>query len=174
MYWKCEKHENCKGRALSTGLKPPLKHSKPHSHYLLPERTEVLKLYEDMKENAIKSNDRPRTIIRDEQAGASEEAITLISKSDAMRQMITRTRSKKARYGLNAKSIAGIQIPDNLKRTYKDDLFYYDDSRSSDKNRVLLFTTKANLKLLEENHDWYIDGTFDVSPSYFNKFIQFI
>ncbi|CAF0990529.1 unnamed protein product [Brachionus calyciflorus] len=42
IYWKCELHKNCGGRAKSIGLQPPLFHTKKHSHNRDKTRTEVL------------------------------------------------------------------------------------------------------------------------------------
>ena len=60
--------------------------------------------------------------------------------------MIKRTRNKRAGYEL---CLAEIKVPENLQTTYRNELFYYDDSDATDKNRVILFTTKANLKMLD-------------------------
>lgn len=60
-------------------------------------------------------------------------------------------------------------IYDQQTKTTRGDLFYYDDSGQQDPNRVIMFTTKRNLQLFEEYHDWCSDGTFDVSPSFFKQ-----
>jgi hypothetical protein len=65
--------------------------------------------------------------------------------------------------------LSEIDIPENLRNTYKDARFYWDDSGKKDKNRVILFTTERNLDLLNKYHDWLGDGTFDISPTFFKQ-----
>jgi hypothetical protein len=43
-------------------------------------------------------------------------------------------------------------------------VFYLDDSGPSDDTRVILFTTEANLRLMQSHKDWLVDGTFDLAP----------
>ena len=67
------------------------------------------------------------------------------------------------------KSLAEIDIPDEYRFTYKNEKFYYDDSGANDQERILVFTTEANIKLLEKNRVWYCDGTFDITPTLFTQ-----
>jgi hypothetical protein len=43
-------------------------------------------------------------------------------------------------------------------------VFYWDDSGRSDDTRVILFTTEANLRLMQSHRDLLVDGTFDLAP----------
>lgn len=64
------------------------------------------------------------------------------------------------------KDLSEIVIPDNLTHTLKHKhLFYWDDSGQKDKNRIIVFTTQNNLDILNENLDWFGDGTFKISPT---------
>ena len=47
--------------------------------------------------------------------------------------------------------------------------FFYEDSGKGDSERILLFTTETNIKILNTNKDWYADGTFDISPTLFKQ-----
>ncbi len=62
-------------------------------------------------------------------------------------------------------NLKDLVIPDKYKETYSGKLFLIDDS--NDDERVLLFSTKKNLKLLSENLDWLGDGTFKILPLIF-------
>lgn len=37
-----------------------------------------------------------------------------------------------------------------------------------------MFTTESNLELLDKNSDWLSDGTFDIAPSFLDKFILYM
>jgi len=56
-------------------------------------------------------------------------------------------------------------------KNLKNHKFYWDDSGKNDKNKIIVFTTKRNLELLDlEYHDqWLGDGTFDIAPTFFKQ-----
>ncbi|RNA13100.1 hypothetical protein BpHYR1_006663 [Brachionus plicatilis] len=174
IYWKCELHKNCKGRAKSDGLQHPLKHTKKQIHNRDKSRREVLLAEEEIKEKALTTNDPPRTIMTDVRKCLNLEVVAAMSKPDAIRQMINRTRSKKFSFKkLKANSLSEIEIPIELRKTYRDEEFYWDDTGCEDKNRIIIFTTKSNLQILDHNLDWYVDGTFYISPTYFKQIYTF-
>ena len=144
-----------------------------HNHRPAPERKQILQTRQFVKEKSLASHDFPRSFIREATLNLSDETIAGMSKKDAIRQLIMRTRNKAAAHGFNAKSIADLEIPDSLRLTYKGKKFYWDDSGKSDKNRIILFTTETNLKLLDKYLDWYVDGTFDISPTIFKQVFTF-
>ncbi|RNA32362.1 hypothetical protein BpHYR1_052916 [Brachionus plicatilis] len=167
---QCELHKNCTGRAVSDGLHPPLTHSQKHNHQTDIERMQILKCKEEVRQQAINTNDQPRTIMVNILKAISITTVSALSKHDAMRQLINRTRIKKFSIKkFTASSIAEIEIPNELRFIYRDDEFYWDDSGKDDKNRVILFTTKDNLSFLNDHQDWYADRTFDISPTFFKQ-----
>ena len=59
-------------------------------------------------------------------------------------------------------------IPEQLKYTLKsENRFFYGDS--NDDNRILIFTTKQNINILNEAEGWLVDGTFYQSPLIFRQ-----
>lgn len=169
VYWRCEKYPDCKGRAISKGLIPPLNVTKSHNHEFKTELKDELKALNELKANAIQTNDPPRVLIQKLQTNLTDQCIVSLPKKEAIRQLVLRTRNTNAGKGYNAKSIAELEIPESLQTTIKGKKFYYGDSRKNDKNRIIFFTTDENLKLLSTNNDWYMDGTFDISPTIFKQ-----
>lgn len=93
-----------------------------------------------------------------------------MSKFDSIRRLIQRTRLRK--FGMKqivAKSLREIVVPHSLQYTIRGAKFYFEDSGPEDKNRIILFTTRENLRFLDKQTEWYIDGTFDVAPSFFKQ-----
>ena len=70
-------------------------------------------------------------------------------------------------FGVNAKCLKLLEIPEILRSTYSEQKFYWDDTGNDDKNRIIIFTTQKNLELLERHQDWYCDGTFEIAPTFF-------
>ena len=49
-----------------------------------------------------------------------------------------------------------LDVPDSKLLT--NETYFYDDSGSDDKNRILVFTTERNIGSLNKNKNWYGDG----------------
>ena len=167
VYWRCEKYPNCKGRGTYHRLLPPFKVTQCHNHEFKLELKEELKAINELKVNAIQSNDQPRVLIQKLQSKMSDQCIVSLPKKESIRRLIIRTRNTGP--GYNAQTLAELDIPESLQTTEKGKKFYYGDSGKSDKNRVIFFSTDENLKLLSTNNDWYMDGTFDIAPAIFKQ-----
>ena len=83
---------------------------------------------------------------------------------DALRQQINRLRSKNSDSGPNPKTLAEIDLNNDLKLTNKGENFLVYDTGSLDEERLLIFGTDENLRLLCLHKDWFLDGTFDITP----------
>jgi hypothetical protein len=78
---------------------------------------------------------------------------------------MNRQRSNKATYGDNPKSIADIIVPIELTVTLVNkEPFVWKDSGYGDPDRIIVFTTESNIKLLIAHKQWFADGTFEVAP----------
>ncbi|CAF1065902.1 unnamed protein product [Brachionus calyciflorus] len=147
IYWKCT-NDNCNGRAISNGLEPPLKLTQSHkNHEPEPAILEKLECIQSIKKHSQDSNEYPRCIIRKIQSNLSNECVSMLKK-DAIRKIFVRERNKNALSGFNAKSLEKLVIPDNLQITFKNKKFYFFDSGQHDKNRIIIFTTEENLRLM--------------------------
>ena len=172
IYLRCEKYSflKCSGRAQSCVLQKPLVKTKEHNHIMAPERKEVLQHKEVVKQRALTSHDNPRSIIREAEINCLDECISSMPKKEAIRKLISRTRDKASTKGFNAKSLANLDLTEELKFTFKNKKFYWDNiGKETGENRILMFSTEANLKLLDKYSDWYCDGTFDISPTIFKQ-----
>lgn len=170
IYWRCE-NRTCIGRAISPGLKPPLTMTQEHKgHSENQARLDELISIKNLKEMAVNSNDQPRYLIRKLLLDSSDECVSTMLKKKAMRQLIQRTRNKACLSGFNAKCLTQLEIPEELKFTYRDKAkFYMFDTGNKHPNRIIIFTTENNLKLMANYKEWYADGTFDVSPTLFKQ-----
>ncbi|CAF0740712.1 unnamed protein product [Brachionus calyciflorus] len=143
---------------------------------LVPEASKIYWKCEDRtcpgramsNELAISTSEPPRTIIRKIILESSTECISSMCKKTAMRQIIQRERNKTCFSGFNAKCLSKLDIPPELRFTYRDKSnFYMFDTGAVDRNRVIIFSTQNNIKLLSSHKEWYSDGTFDISPTLF-------
>ena len=83
-----------------------------------------------------------------------------------MRQKIHKIREKgPGTDGRNGSSRETINKSNDLLLTYSKESFLLSDTGSLDKDRILIFSTERNLKIQIDN--WFVDGTFAVSPDLF-------
>jgi hypothetical protein len=68
-----------------------------------------------------------------------------------------------------ADKISEIIIPESFQFTAHKEKFLFHDPGAVDKKRFFIFTTESNLRLLEQEECWYVDGTFDISPTFFKQ-----
>ena len=65
-----------------------------------------------------------------------------------------------------------IDLPIELLETIKSKkVFLWDDSGNDDPDRILIFSTSENINILNEADEWFIDGTFEISPELFKQVV---
>ena len=159
---------NCNGRAFtSKSVNENAKITNLHSHLPDQDKLQVLKHKKYCKVQSEKSMDKPRRIIRDANIELNPEAFLSVNSDQTMKKFINRNRNRKFN-AKNPSSLTDIVIPEQLKYTLKSESrFFYGDS--NDENRILIFTTKQNINILNEAEGWLVDGTFDQSPLIFRR-----
>jgi hypothetical protein len=104
---------------------------------------------------ARNTEDKPRSIIKKAQIDVSKEAAARLKRRGPSTQMINRIRSTEETCGSNPDFVADIQIASHLTLTYNKEPFVWKDSWFGDDERVIVFMTESNLKLLIKNKDWF-------------------
>jgi hypothetical protein len=167
--WKCE-FATCGGKGGTTKLDPPFRTTKPHGGHV-PEfdRLESIKTALREQQGAHETNDAPRHVVAAARAQMSEGAQFVHRSAAASKRYIRRQRDKKYKNTNKAQCLSEITVPDDLRKTLRGDAFYLADSGAQDKNRVIMFATEDNLLLLNDNPDWFGDGTFDIAPTHFKQ-----
>ena len=62
-----------------------------------------------------------------------------------------------------------INVPEELRRTLRGDVFLMHDSGRDDPDRFLIFATQGNINNLVQYREWFTDGTFKIAPHLFNQ-----
>ena len=123
----------------------------------------LLQQRKDIKSEAnSKSRNKPRRIIRDANSELPKEVLAQLPTQEASRQVINRIKRKQVDGGVNPITRAEIMIPTDLKFTLNGERFLFEDT--DDDDRIIIFTTFENLRILKRNLDWLCDGTFDIAP----------
>lgn len=161
----CRKTKKCPCRLTKTG-DGEYKVNGIHNHPPNPaehQRAEVL--------------DTIKTKAKVDSAGAQKiiaEAVGLVhsqvaSNLPSMSQMgRTVNRMRNATHTIKSNATNGLQLNEMNTKTQKGENFLLYDNEDDD-DRLLIFGTQQNLRILKESTAFHCDGTFDIAPPGFNQ-----
>lgn len=105
---------------------------------------------------AEETSEQPRAIISRVQKNLPTSSAIDLQRPECLSQIIKRSRDQFVGRG-NFKTRKDIEIPEELQRSNDSDyLFLWDDSGHDDENRILIFSTKLNIKILNDPFEWYL------------------
>ncbi|KAF0728070.1 FLYWCH-type domain-containing protein, partial [Aphis craccivora] len=117
-----------------------------------------------LKQKAGTSRDKPAQIIQSIYASVDINNAQSMPSKDAMRQQIKRVRRQNVMS--EPTSLDSVIIPEDLRHILNGELFLINESEIGN-DKILLFTTLANLRKLEMAKYWIMDGTFKTVPTIF-------
>lgn len=149
---------------------------KQHKHNPKSDKLAVDDIKQQILSRAAKSKEEPRTCISAIQRDMPLSLVPLMPSNATLARCINKQRA--AEFGKEAESREEIEIPYHLTKTLKDEfgeqeIFLLADSGVGDVDRILLFACAKNLEWLSKYLEWYIDGTFDISPKLFKQLFTF-
>ena len=135
-----------------------------HAHNPDPAKNESYKVMTAIKHLAEATNDQPQQILGNALAGVPDYVAANIPALNSVRRNIRRQRKQAGNALLIPTTRAALPnpIPVEYTTTNAGDPFLRYDS--GDQDRILIFASDERLALLENNNDWFIDGTFDAVP----------
>ena len=81
--------------------------------------------------------------------------------------MIQRKRKRDNVLIPNPATLREINVPEELRRTLRGDVFLMHDSGPDDPDRFLIFATQENLNNLVQYREWFANDTFKIAPHLF-------
>ena len=119
----------------------------------------MLRHYQSMKDRALVSGEKTRTILTQGLVGLNESGIVALPTLGSVKRTIRRHKSLVEDNAINHDSAAELQILDKYRITLREESSLIYDSGIGDTNRMLIFCAPKMLSLLEESQNWYVDGT---------------
>ncbi|KFD46251.1 hypothetical protein M513_09413, partial [Trichuris suis] len=167
-YWCCESRKSlyCNGRTvtrLSNGQHVLTKFVE-HNHSPSARRATVSRLLEQVRTQARYTANAPCQIIQSCMTSAPADIAPCLPSTNALRCTIKRAR--KLHRPVEPRRLAEVEIPAALKVTLCGEVFLVRDSTVGH-DRILLFTTIANVRKLAHAAIWIMDGTFKTVPIVF-------
>jgi hypothetical protein len=140
-----------------------------HSHGPDPSQLEVCKVVQQMKQLAEETEATPQQIITQSITTITEDAKAKLPSIPHIRRNIRRQRQTLKHPLSDPRNVDDIIIPEQYTMTQDGQQFLLFDSGAKSKGRMFLFGTKDNLRLLEVNQHWFMDGTFKTAPALFSQ-----
>ena len=165
-YWKCIKYiDSCKGRAHTERV---IHHSDNHNHVPQAAKIGAKNVLAKIKEKAATNIDlTPQQIVATEIAGIPQATASVLPSVAAMKKTTQRIRRAAEAPLARPTSLTELNIQPPYTTTLSNQSFLLWDSGAGDKNRILIFSTKRNLKLLaSRDSHWMVDGTFKIAPHF--------
>ena len=148
-YWCCElrKSENCKRRTTTKVCdgRHYLQKFVDHNHSPQASAISVAKTINRIKESEKQNNVAPCQILQTNMSTVNSEILPYLPPKSALRKKISYAR--KGIQPSETQSLENLEIPENLCKTLREELFRVRDSTVGD-GRILLFTTRTNIEHL--------------------------
>ena len=125
----------------------------------------MVQIEKAIESRAVQSLERPRVVVQMSTINSTGAAVAQMPNQRTMVRRIQRRRV--VAHIPNPLSTSVLNVPDDLKTTFRGEHFYASDSGKEDPNRFIIFTTTQILDELEFSAKWAVDGTFAVCPSLF-------
>src|SRR5437763_13191821 len=169
-YWCCERRDTlkCNGRATTRLIDGQhyLRNTSDHNHAAEASRVGVIRTVNTLKERAGETNEPPVQIIQNVHASSAHEIHPYLPTFDALHQSIKRIR--RSELPVEPQSLEDLVVPENLTTTFDGSNFLVRDS-TINQDRILIFTTAANVRHLEQSPFWIMDGIFKTVPTIFTQ-----
>lgn len=177
--WKCnfvckkeKKTVACPIRVKTVGDNRPSSEIKVHSSHMPdPNQHQADWQKYRMLGRSLETTENARTITTHGFRDLPLACATLVPSTKNMGQMFRYHRRKK--FGKAPESREDINIPEESRRTIPDEqgrseIFFLEDSGVDDPDRIL-FASEKNIRWLKKYLEWYVDGTFNISPKLFKQ-----
>lgn len=122
----------------------------------------------ELRMKAVNSNSPPRCIIRGVTAKVDIATAVQLPNYNTLSRNVRCIRSRANALPAIPKTLTELVLTERFCKTVKGDDFVLFDNKDGI-NRIVMFGTRENLIFLKHCDDWYMDGTFDISPPLFKQ-----
>lgn len=169
VYWRCINRANKKCHArVHTAGEHVFKHVGEHNHAGNAAFVKKEMAVNQLKRTALESNEAPQLLIANMASGVSAPVAVCLPPVDSLKRIVRRVRQGEDGHPPNPSNRKDFVLADNYKLSEKKEMFLAFDSGHVD-DRMLVFATSGNLKILARSKHWFCDGTFDASPAIFQQ-----
>ena len=167
IYWKCEKYHKIKCKARVTTCDDEIvTEVTGHNHICDAAESEAQKIVENIRKKAKSSTEAPHALLSNELKHCSEAAACKLPKTQTLKRTIRSIRFKNNCLPPLPQCQSDLTLTSEYTKTFRGEDFLIFDSGPTN-NRILIFATARNIRLLANSDRWYCDGTFKTVPLLF-------
>lgn len=166
-YWRCEDRK-CNGSAVTVihNNRHQIQKFTEHTlHAANASRPSIARVMSALKRRAENNNDKPAQIVQEIMSTTDPAIQPYLPKPASLKQTVKRIRKEEHR---EPSSLTNLNIPPEFMKTLNGESFMISNSDVGSE-KVLLFTTTANVRKLSEASYWIMDGTFKTVPTIFTQ-----
>ena len=162
----CCPRKTCKDRITVVGKTVTVKQE--HEHPPDPEKEANRRILHEINERDANTMEAPQQIVRIAQHSITEETAARTPLYRSLQRNIEKKRKSDQLDYPDPESLEDQEIPDHLSVVDRR-RFLLHDSGSDDEERFIMFGTDNNLDIIQEQRNWYADGTFKEAPRVFSQ-----
>lgn len=172
--WRCISYcppDRCKSRVVTSSDKKNgkvLEVKNDHNHVLEKSEIEMRKVKANIKKKAVRSSESTSNIVSRETSLISKTTSALLPLNKSLARSVQRERHKALGGDALPSNVMDLVISEKFANTLRGEKFLFSD-HTYDNNRILIYTTEKNLKILKRCPILQSDGTFDTVPLIFQQ-----
>lgn len=161
-YWRCENFKTycCKARIIIANNKI-VKSNIKHNHEAAPIKVKKQEVMEEIKAKAKSTHGSTSKILSESLSNVPDNIMPVLPTVNSMKRSIRRARGEEIA-DMNV-PLCDYVVPEKYQTLNDGERFLLYDS-GGDTDRIMIFSTKKNLRILSKCKTWLGDGTFDLCP----------
>lgn len=166
-FWRCEQHrQGCEARATLEGSSVVVR--KEHNHPPNPAGITTQEAIANTRKRAREENTPINTIYDDQLVEISmedhaDDALSQLPSLESLQSTLYRARHETIPHLPTSRR--DVEFPDRFTKTLSGSKFLFVNDGDDDK--IVIFTTDENLRLMSEAQEFYMDVTFSTWPAVF-------
>lgn len=171
-YWRCAHyHElHCNSRIVTEADDEVISASNIHTHAANPVDINKRSVINELKsevENGINVN--IAAVVSNKAQTTSDNVLSIMPRRSSLKRTLRRSNNSQNDDPPIPATLEDVDVPNALRYTEKNKQFLFYDSGNEDEERIMIFTTKKNLKVLSQTEHWFGDGTIATCPQPFQQ-----
>ena len=178
-FWKCDIRGTCKAR-LHIRNGQVVRRINTHTHPGDASKIEVLQALTILRNRAANTIEQTAQVVATSIENLSQAGKGALPSMKNLKRRVQRKRVLVAAGPANPQNLVDLVIPQQFTRYEREpgvfeDFLLHDSGPGAGEDRILIFSTRRNLDILERSSSWAMDGTFDIAPPHcLLRFIRYM
>ena len=172
-FWKCDVRGTCKAR-LHIRDGQVVRRVNRHTHPEDASKIEVLQALSVLRNRSVNTLEQTAQVVATSIENLSQAGKGALPSIKNLKRRVQGKRVVAAAGPANPQNLVDLMIPQQFTRYEREpgvfeDFLLHDSGPGAGEDRILIFSTRRNLEILQRSSDWAMDGTFDIAPPLFSQ-----